>query len=124
MNIRHVFRLALTGNGAFMKNILRILLSPIAFGRFIFIVLLTIVLLPSLITEDLLAGKNGKYRFIIVQLWARLILFGLGIVVVYNNMPKTGSYILMPNHRSYFDIFLMGAISPSAFILPISLFPS
>ena len=100
-----------------MNVVLRILLSPLTIFRFIIVILITLLLIPFLIIEDFLSEKRKKeYRFIIVRIWAKSILFVLGFIVDKNKLPSIKKYILMPNHRGYIDIFLMGALSPSAFV--------
>jgi 1-acyl-sn-glycerol-3-phosphate acyltransferase len=68
------------------------------------------------IAEDFLTGEKRSFKFITAKWWGRSALFLLGFIVKRNQLPKQPVYILMPNHRSYVDIFLMAAYSPSAFI--------
>lgn len=68
------------------------------------------------VVEDFLTGTNRKYRFMVMRWWAKSILFTLGFIVKRNKITLVDNFILMPNHRSYVDIFLMGAFAPSAFI--------
>jgi 1-acyl-sn-glycerol-3-phosphate acyltransferase len=48
--------------------------------------------------------------------WGKSILFICGIRVDKNEAPKTAHFILMPNHRSYVDIFIVAAFTPAAFV--------
>lgn len=48
--------------------------------------------------------------------WGKSILFMCGIRVEKNDVPETTNFILMPNHRSYIDIFIVAALTPSAFV--------
>jgi len=51
-----------------------------------------------------------------MKIWGRAIMFICGIKVTRNKIPSDGNFILMPNHRSYIDIFLVAAFTPSAFV--------
>jgi 1-acyl-sn-glycerol-3-phosphate acyltransferase len=99
-----------------MKVVFRILLFPLTLLRFISIAIITFIMMVLVIVEDYFTGKERKYRFIIQRCWCKLLLFTLGFCVKRNKISVACNYILMPNHRSYTDIFLMGAFSPSAFI--------
>jgi 1-acyl-sn-glycerol-3-phosphate acyltransferase len=99
-----------------MKMVFRILLFPLSFLRFLIMAIITFIMMLLVIAEDYLTGGSKKYCFIIQRCWGKLILFDLGFVVKRNQIPDIGNYLLMPNHRSYIDIFLMAAYSPSAFI--------
>lgn len=48
--------------------------------------------------------------------WGKSILFVCGIRVEKNEVPETTHFILMPNHRSYIDIFVVAAFTPAAFV--------
>ncbi len=48
--------------------------------------------------------------------WGRSITFFLGIKIDRNELPKTNNFILMPNHRSYLDIFIVAGLTPSAMV--------
>jgi 1-acyl-sn-glycerol-3-phosphate acyltransferase len=99
-----------------MKMLFRILLFPLAFLRFVTIVIVTFICMLLVIAEDYLTGEKREFRFVTMKWWGRSVLFLLGVVVQRNQIPSLPTYILMPNHRSYVDIFLMSALSPSAFI--------
>jgi 1-acyl-sn-glycerol-3-phosphate acyltransferase len=99
-----------------MKPVFRFLLFPLSLLRFLMMAIITFIMMLLVIVEDFLTGEKRKYRFIIERCWSKSILFTLGFIVKRNKIPTIGNYILMPNHRSYVDIFLMGAYSPSAFI--------
>lgn len=51
-----------------------------------------------------------------MRAWGKSILFVCGIKVQKNRIPVTGDFIIMPNHRSYLDIFLIAAYTPAAFV--------
>jgi 1-acyl-sn-glycerol-3-phosphate acyltransferase len=100
----------------FMEAVFRVLLFPLTLLRFLLIAMGTFIMMVLTIAEDYLTGKSNKFRFIIQRVWGKMLLLILGIVVKHNRMPSLPRYFLMPNHRSYVDIFLMSAYSPSAFI--------
>jgi 1-acyl-sn-glycerol-3-phosphate acyltransferase len=51
-----------------------------------------------------------------MQSWGKSIIFVCGIKVHKNKKPGAGNFIIMPNHRSYTDIFLVAAYSPAGFV--------
>lgn len=99
-----------------MKTILRIVFIPLTLIRFILLIGVSFILLLVLFVENALCRESGSFKFISARIWGHAILFIFGFIVYKNKIPKTGSYLLMPNHRSYLDIFLMSALSPSAFV--------
>ena len=52
----------------------------------------------------------------VMQTWGKSILFVLGIKVYRNELPANKNFILMPNHRSYIDIFIVAALTPAAMV--------
>lgn len=99
-----------------MKFILSIVFSPITFLRILLLILFSVIYLPFVILEDKIFKNPASYRFIIAQLWGRTMLLILGVWVIQNNRPLKSNYILMPNHRSWVDIIIFAAESPSAFV--------
>jgi 1-acyl-sn-glycerol-3-phosphate acyltransferase len=51
-----------------------------------------------------------------MQTWGKSILFFLGIKIYRNEIPENQNFILMPNHRSYIDIFIVAALTPAAMV--------
>ena len=51
-----------------------------------------------------------------MQTWGKSILFVCGIKTSKNKIPEDQHFILMPNHRSYIDIFILAAYTPAALI--------
>ena len=99
-----------------MKRVLTIVLSPLALIRFILIWIATAFYVAIVSVEYKLHQKPGTFKFWCQQHWGRTVLFLLGLKVKRNTIPYDGNYLLMPNHRSYIDILIMAAYSPSAFV--------
>ena len=62
--------------------------------------------------------KRIHQAFKLKRIWAKIILFFTGIVVVQNNkelLPKS-PYVICANHASYLDIVLMFVIIPESFL--------
>ncbi len=43
-------------------------------------------------------------------------MFLCGIKITRNDLPQNGHFILMPNHRSYIDIFIVAGLTPAAMV--------
>jgi 1-acyl-sn-glycerol-3-phosphate acyltransferase len=63
-----------------------------------------------------LFGFSRKLQNRVQKIWGKSILFICGIRVNKNEVPETAHFILMPNHRSYIDIFIVAAFTPAAFV--------
>jgi len=99
-----------------MKLILRILFFPLTLLRLLLVVLISLFFVVAVRIEYLIAERTGNFTFWSARYWGRSMLIVLGFWVKRNKCPRVKGYLLMPNHRSYIDIFLMAAYSPSAFV--------
>ncbi len=99
-----------------MRLFFQIFLSPLTFLRFVLLFVVSFVILIILFVEYFLTRKNSRYKFFTSRLWGRIILFILGIRVKRNTVPKLDKFLMMPNHRSYIDIFVMAACVPATFV--------
>jgi 1-acyl-sn-glycerol-3-phosphate acyltransferase len=63
-----------------------------------------------------LFGFSQRLQHWVMQTWGNSILFVLGIKINRNELPKNKNFILMPNHRSYIDIFIVAALTPAAMV--------
>lgn len=99
-----------------MKTMLSILLFPLALVRFILIWVVTAFFVSIVFIEYRMHKQPGSYKFWCQQHWGRSVLFLLGIIVKRNKVSAGGNYLIMPNHRSYVDILMTAAYSPSAFV--------
>lgn len=97
----------------------RILLSPLTLLRLLLIVLNAILSFGILKIEDAISKKTGKFTFFTAQYWGKSTLFLMGVFVKHNKRPPINNYMVMPNHRSYLDILIMAAYSPSAFVAKV-----
>ncbi|WP_297091142.1 lysophospholipid acyltransferase family protein [uncultured Draconibacterium sp.] len=98
-------------------NIFRIIfLAPLALIRLLFVVLVsayvTIVGWFWLKTK----GFSRSLQQWVIGTWGRSILFVCGIKTDQNELPQTQNFILMPNHRSYIDIFIVAGLTPAAMV--------
>lgn len=99
-----------------MEPFLRIVLFPLALIRFILLWMTTILFAILVLLEYRRYRKTGVFKFWSAQNWGKTCLFILGLRCSKNALPIKGCYILMPNHRSYLDIMVCAAYSPSAFV--------
>jgi 1-acyl-sn-glycerol-3-phosphate acyltransferase len=99
-----------------MKIFYRIVLFPLTFVRFVLLWLVTIFFAIAVVIENLLYKRSGNFNFWSSRNWGKTCLFILGLRCTKSAFPKTDCYILMPNHRSYLDIMVFAAYSPSAFV--------
>lgn len=99
-----------------MKTIFSILLSPLTVIRLLLLVLLTVfIVLAGMLWLKLFGFSRGLQRWMQGN-WGKLTLFFCGFKIDKNEVPKNSNFILMPNHRSYIDIFIVAALTPSAMV--------
>ncbi len=63
-----------------------------------------------------LFGFNKRLQRWVMHTWGKSILFFCGIKIEKNELPTIENFILMPNHRSYIDIFIVAALTPAAIV--------
>jgi 1-acyl-sn-glycerol-3-phosphate acyltransferase len=68
-----------------------------------------------------LFGFSQRLQQWVMFTWGKSILFFLGIKVFREEIPKIKNFILMPNHRSYIDIFIVAALTPAAMVGKVEL---
>ena len=61
-------------------------------------------------------GFSRRLQQWVMRTWGKSIMFIWGIKVDKNELPKNGNFILMPNHRSYIDIFIVAGLTPAALV--------
>lgn len=61
-------------------------------------------------------GFSKRLQRWVMHTWGKSILFVLGIKIDRNQLPEIQNFILMPNHRSYLDIFIVAALTPAAMV--------
>lgn len=99
-----------------MKFLLIILYSPLALLR-----LIVVVFMSGYVTVIgwfwlKLFGFSRRLQQWVIGTWGRTILFICGIKVDRNELPENHNYILMPNHRSYIDIFIVAGLTSTAMV--------
>ena len=99
-----------------MKIFYRVILSPITLLRFLLVIFVSLFFLITVLVENKMGNSKGTYNFWSSRNWGKSMLLIIGCKVKSNQLPKIDQYLLMPNHRSYIDIFLMAALSPSVFV--------
>lgn len=93
-----------------------ILLSPLALIRLIYVLLISIYVVTVGYFWIKLFGFSRRTQQWVMKTWGKSILFVWGIRVKHNEIPNNRNFILMPNHRSYLDIYLVAALSPAALV--------
>ena len=99
-----------------MKTAQRIAFAPLAFFRLAFILVISASIAGVGWIWLKLFGFSRRLQNRVMQTWGKSILFICGIRIVRNEIPDTTNFILMPNHRSYIDIFIVAALTPAAFV--------
>lgn len=78
-----------------------------------------IIILSPILILSILSEKTYPQFFIIARLWAKIILFGMGLpyrIERDEQMEKGKSYMLVANHTSMTDIMLMLVVSKNPFV--------
>jgi 1-acyl-sn-glycerol-3-phosphate acyltransferase len=99
-----------------MKTARIILFFPLAFFRLLFILFVSAFVVVVGLVWLKLFGFSSKLQNWTFHTWGKSILFVCGIKVSCNEIPTHSHFILMPNHRSYLDIFIVAALTPAAFV--------
>jgi 1-acyl-sn-glycerol-3-phosphate acyltransferase len=99
-----------------MKYLRIIFLFPLALIRLIFIVIMSAYVVTVGWFWLKIAGFNKHLQQWVMRTWGKSILLFCGIRVERNELPALDNFILMSNHRSYIDIFIMSALSPAAMV--------
>ncbi|MES2592683.1 MAG: lysophospholipid acyltransferase family protein [Bacteroidota bacterium] len=91
-----------------MKKILYVLYQPYKWLFFLFLIVNTLIFsLIAILISTLISQKVGAYCG---TAWARFNSFFTPMIVDVSgmeNMKKNTSYIIVPNHQSYYDIFVI-----------------
>ena len=99
-----------------MKKVRIILLFPLALFRLIMVLMISFVVGITGWFWFKMHGFSRKLQNWSMKTWGRWNMFILGIRVERNEIPQQPNFILMPNHRSYLDIFLIARYTPAAFV--------
>lgn len=99
-----------------MKVLLIIFQFPLALIRLIFIVFMSAYVVTVGWFWLKIFGFSKRLQKWVMQTWGKSILFFCGIRIERNDLPAMENFILMPNHRSYIDIFIVAALTPAAMV--------
>ncbi len=99
-----------------MKNVRIILLFPLALVRLILIFLVSLMITWTGWIWLKLFGFSRRLQNWSMHTWGWACMFLLGIRAKHNEVPVHQHFILMPNHRSYLDIFIVARYTPAAFV--------
>lgn len=98
-------------------KILRIVFQfPLALTRLVFIFFMSVYVVAVGWIWLKIFGFNKHLQRWVMQTWGKSILFFCGIRIERNELPAIENFILMPNHRSYIDIFIVAALTPAAMV--------
>ncbi len=99
-----------------MKIIRIIFLFPLALVRLLFIVFISVYVVVVGWFWLKMFGFSKRLQQWVMHTWGKSILFFCGIRIKRNEFPTIENFILMPNHRSYIDIFIVAALTPAAMV--------
>lgn len=99
-----------------MKSFQIILFSPLALFRLLFTLVISALVVVIGWVWLQLFGFSRKLQNWSMHTWGKSILWLCGIKINKNQIPENPQFILMPNHRSYLDIFIVAALTPAAFV--------
>lgn len=99
-----------------MKLLGNIILFPLTLLRFLAVILVTIYVGIVGWFWLTLSGFSRRLQKWAMLSWGKAIVFICGIKIDRNELPKTDNFILMPNHRSYLDIFIVAGLTPAAMV--------
>ncbi len=99
-----------------MKTARIILLFPLALARLISVLIITACTGLTGWLWLRTCGFSPRLQKWTMRSWGKSVLFICGIMVKKNDIPQIAHFILMPNHISYIDIFIVAAYTPAALI--------
>lgn len=99
-----------------MKILRIIFLFPLALIRLLFVFFMSGYVVTIGLIWMKLFGFSQRQQHWVMQTWGKSNLFFLNIKVYKGEIPKIKKFILMPNHRSYIDIFIVAALTPAAMV--------
>ena len=99
-----------------MKILRIIFLFPLALFRLIFVVFMSwFVVFIGWFWLNIF-GFSRRLQQWVMHTWGKSILFFWEIKIDKNELPQNSNFILMPNHRSYIDIFIVAGLTPTAMV--------
>lgn len=99
-----------------MKTVRIILLFPLALFRMLFILGVSAYVVAVGMVWLKIYGFSRRLQNWAMHTWGKSILWVCGVKVKKNESPLDQHFILMPNHRSYLDIFIVAAYTSTGFV--------
>ena len=99
-----------------MKKLKLLVYYPLAFVRLILVLIGTAVVAFSGWVWLQFFGFSRRLQNWVLHTWGTLIVLVCGIKIHQNPLPADDNFILMPNHRSYLDIFIFSSLVPASFV--------
>lgn len=88
----------------------------VAFTRLLLVGILTLLILIVAIPCLYISGKSRKVSYTTARVWGRSALFLLNVKVNVLGQKPSERVLLMPNHQSFLDIFLVLGYYPSSIV--------
>jgi 1-acyl-sn-glycerol-3-phosphate acyltransferase len=116
LNIKILFSVLSFFDLCIMKILCIIFLFPLALLRLLFVVFMSgyVVVIGWFWLQ--FSGFSQQLQQWVMRTWGKSIIFFLGIKITRNELPGNKNFILMPNHRSYLDIFIVAGLTPAALV--------
>lgn len=99
-----------------MKTVRIILLFPLALFRMLFILGVSAYVVAVGMVWLKIYGFSRRLQNWAMHTWGKSILWVCSVKVKKNESPLDQHFILMPNHRSYLDIFIVAAYTSTGFV--------
>ncbi len=93
-----------------------ILFFPLALIRLLLVLIATTLISFSGLLRLWLFGFSRELQRWVLKTWGKTVLIICGVKLERNALPKNDNFILMPNHRSYLDIFIVASLTPSSMV--------
>jgi 1-acyl-sn-glycerol-3-phosphate acyltransferase len=99
-----------------MKIVRAVLFFPLALLRLVLVFIVSAATAALGLIWLKLFGFSRTLQQRIMVFWGKSMLLICGILVKKNEAPAVSRFILMTNHRSYLDIFILAAYIPASFV--------
>jgi len=99
-----------------MKWLKTVLFFPLALIRLFLVLFATAAISFAGLIKLWMFGFSRNLQHWVLLSWGKTILFICGVKLNRNTLPGNDNFILMPNHRSYLDIFIVASLKPSSFV--------
>ena len=99
-----------------MKTLKWFLFYPLAFVRLLLVLIGTACVAFTGWVWLQFFGFSRRLQNWVLKTWGTIIVVVCGIKIHRNELPSSDNFILMPNHRSYLDIFIFSSLTPASFV--------